>query len=86
MTVDMVGLCQTCRHATAITNASGSIFYLCRLSEIDARFRKYPSLPVIQCPGYQQRFYNEAEEGAARRSPARGNGRLTTAWRSALFG
>jgi len=52
-TVDQIGLCQTCRHAAAITNASGSTFYRCSLSETDPRFRKYPPLPVIQCAGYQ---------------------------------
>ena len=53
MTVDPIGLCQTCRHAAAITTASGSVFYRCGLSETDPRFRKYPPLPVIQCTGYQ---------------------------------
>ena len=52
-TVDQVGLCKTCRHAAAITTASGSIFYRCSLSETDSRFRKYPLLPVIRCTGYQ---------------------------------
>jgi hypothetical protein len=48
-----IGLCQACRHAAAITNASGSTFYRCGLSEADSRFPKYPPLPVIRCPGYQ---------------------------------
>ena len=51
--VDQIGLCHTCRHAAAITTASGSTFYRCGLSETDPRFRKYPPLPVIQCTGYQ---------------------------------
>ncbi len=51
--VDPIGLCQTCRHAAAITTASGSTFYRCGLSETDPRFRKYPPFPVIQCTGYQ---------------------------------
>jgi hypothetical protein len=51
--VDPIGLCHTCRHAAAITTASGSVFYRCGLSETDPRFRKYPPLPVIQCTGYQ---------------------------------
>ena len=51
--MDPLGLCQTCRHATAITTASGSVFYRCGLAETDSRFRKYPPLPVIQCAGYQ---------------------------------
>lgn len=51
--MDPIGLCQTCRHAAAITTASGSVFYRCGLSETDNRFRKYPPLPVIQCVGHQ---------------------------------
>lgn len=46
------GLCATCLHAQVITSSKGSTFYLCRLSEIDPRFRKYPVLPVVQCSGY----------------------------------
>ena len=49
---DPVGLCRTCRHARVITTPRGSTFYLCRLSETDPRFAKYPRLPVIQCAGY----------------------------------
>jgi len=49
---DTVGLCRTCRHVKVIDSARGSTFYLCRLSETDPRFVKYPRLPVIQCAGY----------------------------------
>ena len=51
---DPVGLCRTCRHARSITSPRGSTFYLCRLSETDARFAKYPRLPVMQCAGYKE--------------------------------
>ncbi|HKZ86147.1 MAG TPA: hypothetical protein VJ793_21135 [Anaerolineae bacterium] len=49
---DTVGLCRTCRHVKVIESARGSTFYLCRLSETDPRFAKYPRLPVIRCAGY----------------------------------
>jgi hypothetical protein len=49
---DTVGLCRTCMHAKVIETARGSRFYLCRLSETDLRFVKYPRLPVIRCIGY----------------------------------
>jgi len=49
---DTVGLCRTCAHARAIKSARGSAFFLCRLSETDPRFPKYPPLPVIACEGY----------------------------------
>jgi hypothetical protein len=27
---------------------------MCRLSEADARFRKYPPLPVVRCEGFRE--------------------------------
>jgi len=44
-----------------ITSSRGSVFVLCQLSFVDARFAKYPALPVLACSGYQ----------AAGRSPDR---------------
>jgi hypothetical protein len=49
---DNVGLCARCVHARRITSSRGSVFYLCGLSEVDARFPKYPRLPVLQCAGF----------------------------------
>lgn len=49
-----VGLCESCEHARPIESARGSTFWLCRLSETDARFPKYPRLPVLRCAGYAQ--------------------------------
>ena len=53
--LNTVGLCSDCEHARIIRSDRGSIFYLCRLSATDSRFAKYPSLPVLSCPGYQQK-------------------------------
>jgi len=50
---DTVGLCRTCRHVKVIESARGSTFYLCRLSETDPRYAKYPRLPVVRCVGYE---------------------------------
>ena len=47
------GLCPVCANVQVITNARGSVFYLCRLSVADVRFPKYPPQPVISCPGWQ---------------------------------
>jgi hypothetical protein len=33
----------------------GSIFYFCKRSETDARFPKYPTLPVLSCAGYEEK-------------------------------
>jgi hypothetical protein len=35
-------------------NRRGSRFYLCERSATDARFRRYPSLPVLACPGFER--------------------------------
>ena len=49
---DRAGLCASCAHVQIITNDRGSRFYLCRLSFTDPRFRRYPAIPVVACPGY----------------------------------
>jgi hypothetical protein len=46
------GLCDDCQHARPIESAKGSRFLLCRLSESDPHFPKYPRLPVLSCAGY----------------------------------
>jgi len=50
--LDPVGLCAHCRHVKVI-EARHTTFYLCRLSEVDPTFEKYPRLPVLRCAGYQ---------------------------------
>ena len=47
------GLCATCRHARRVTSDRGSVFLLCDLSRTDARFPRYPPLPVQRCEGYE---------------------------------
>ena len=49
------GLCASCSHVQVVKTSKGSTFVLCRLSESDPGFRKYPVLPVVQCGGYQSR-------------------------------
>ena len=55
-----VGLCFTCRHAQTIVSSRGSTFYLCERSRIDARFPRYPTLPVVACIGWER---DEDEDG-----------------------
>jgi hypothetical protein len=50
--VSAFGLCANCEHARVIQSAKGSSFLLCELSQTDARFPKYPRLPVLTCSGY----------------------------------
>jgi hypothetical protein len=47
------GLCASCRFAEIVTSSRGSTFSLCRLSQTDPAFRRYPVLPVRHCSGYQ---------------------------------
>ena len=47
-----VGLCSTCVFVRRIENRRGTTFYLCDRSRDDARFPRYPSLPVLECPGF----------------------------------
>ena len=49
---EKVGLCTSCLHVRKITSGKGSEFWMCRKSETDPAFRKYPVLPVLRCPGY----------------------------------
>jgi hypothetical protein len=48
-----VGLCAACAHCRRLTSARSSTFYLCRRAEEDPAYRRYPSLPVLRCPGYE---------------------------------
>ena len=49
------GLCATCRWARAVESARGSTFLRCGRSDLDAAYRRYPSLPVLRCAGFEAR-------------------------------
>jgi hypothetical protein len=49
------GLCDACRFQRIVGNTRGSQFSLCEKSSEDARFPKYPRLPVAACPGFVRR-------------------------------
>jgi hypothetical protein len=51
---DRAGLCADCQHMRRIQSSRGSTFYLCQLSTRNPDFHKYPRLPVLFCPGYEQ--------------------------------
>jgi hypothetical protein len=51
--VGTAGLCATCAHCRVITTRR-STFYMCQRSFTDARFPKYPRLPVLRCVGYER--------------------------------
>jgi hypothetical protein len=60
------GLCADCRNVKIMRSDRESVFYLCRLSFTDARFPKYPALPVLNCEGYVQKSPQDSTEGAAK--------------------
>ena len=47
-------LCQSCSWTRVVTSARGSKFLLCRQSQDDSRFTKYPPQPIVRCSGYEQ--------------------------------
>ena len=47
------GLCAACVHGRRIQSARGSTFWLCRRSEGDPEYPRYPRLPVLVCAGYE---------------------------------
>lgn len=51
---DEAGLCAACVHVRLVRSGRGSAFYLCRRSESDPRFARYPRLPVVQCAGFER--------------------------------
>lgn len=55
-----VGLCSVCANVRLV-RGDRSTFYLCELAFRDARFRKYPALPVLRCEGFERAGPTEAE-------------------------
>jgi hypothetical protein len=45
-------------YARSVTSDRGSVFLLCELSFSDARFQKYPKLPVRSCSGHKEKLAN----------------------------
>jgi hypothetical protein len=49
-----VGLCAGCRFARVQRGAKGGAFWRCLRADFDARFRRYPPLPVRECTGFER--------------------------------
>jgi hypothetical protein len=54
-------LCETCLHKKEVVSAKGSRFLLCRLSQNDRRFAKYPPQPVVKCVAYTELTGDQAQ-------------------------
>jgi hypothetical protein len=59
------GLCPSCTHARRVESARGSAFLMCLRSQSDARYAKYPRLPVVSCPGFEAAHDPETEQPRA---------------------
>lgn len=62
---DFAGLCDSCRHQRLVRNTRGSTFSMCERSRTDARFPKYPRLPVLECVGFEPRDAGSGQAGSA---------------------
>jgi hypothetical protein len=49
------GLCDACAHQQIVRTGRGSEFSLCRRSKTEPEYPKYPRVPVLECPGYDER-------------------------------
>ena len=49
-----VGLCVRCRFAGIAHNERGGEFWRCSRPEGAPEFPRYPSLPVVQCRGFEE--------------------------------
>jgi len=38
-----------------VTTTRGSRFSMCTRSKTDPRYPKYPRVPVLECPGFEER-------------------------------
>jgi hypothetical protein len=56
---ERIGLCFSCRHLRLVRTDKNSVFYQCQRSTTDARYAKYPRLPVLHCPGYEPKMNGE---------------------------
>lgn len=57
-----IGLCADCCHTREIVSGKGSQFFYCLRSKTDPRYRKYPALPVLSCPGYEAQVKHSSQE------------------------
>jgi hypothetical protein len=55
MAAPPAGLCDSCRHQRIVKTTRGSRFSLCERSRTDPAYPRYPRLPVLRCPGFEER-------------------------------
>ena len=62
MILDRVGLCKRCQHVKVVESAKQARFYLCQRSITSPDFPRYPRLPVLSCPGFEDKVAQPQEE------------------------
>jgi hypothetical protein len=60
----MPGLCVSCAHRREIISGKGTRFLLCKLSQTDHRFPKYPPQPMRDCRGFEKSIGEPENAGA----------------------
>ena len=58
------GLCERCRFGRTVRGAR-SIFWRCGRADAEPAYPRYPTLPVLSCPGYAPSGAPGAEPGTA---------------------
>ncbi|HSM13667.1 MAG TPA: hypothetical protein VLA66_06335 [Thermoanaerobaculia bacterium] len=58
------GLCSGCRHARLLRSRRG-VYLRCGRSDAEPRYRRYPSLPVLSCTGFEAASEGSAEAGGS---------------------
>jgi hypothetical protein len=56
-------LCETCAWVREVITPKGSRFMLCRLSQTDPDYPKYPPQPVVRCDGCRKQEQAQGVEG-----------------------
>lgn len=64
----IAGLCAACRHLRVIVSSKGSRFYMCARAAHDPAYRRYPPIPVRQCPGFDPSDVSPPSAGPASES------------------
>jgi hypothetical protein len=55
-------LCETCARMREVVTPKGSRYLLCRLSQTDPAYPKYPPQPVVRCGGYRKKEQTQGVE------------------------
>lgn len=50
-----MSLCHTCKYKSEVRSDKGSVFLMCKYSEIKPAYPKYPPLPVLSCNAYEKK-------------------------------